>query len=1260
MFTRDATRRSPLIRTAARLRGFETMEPRCLLAGDTIDVGMIYVEQDAGSDLHGDSFELTFSGGVEGTQLKQVVVDGDQTLDGFSIGDSFFDISATGFGTDGSKSFTLGIHDGIDSVIATVVDGDTRLVLDFEGFDAGERLVFDIDVDEVEDYSSEETDLEYINDGFDPITSGVEFQGTVFQATFTAQGYFHATDSDQFFNRYDRELEASGLPLPADDDAGQRDRTAGAFLLDIEQEPEPSSIRGRVQLANQNGDCFGEEEDHQPVVGATVYLLNSDGEIIAETLSDSNGEYEFLGLAPGTYSVREITPDSLIDGGAQAGGVDGDTRGSVDDSGTVVDIQVGAGEDIEDVLFCELESVSISGRVQESTREGDCFGENVEHNPIVGATVQLLDEDGVVIAETLTDDNGEYRFEGLVPGTYGLRELTPDDLIDGGSQVGSVDGLDHGLTNDGGDILQIDLNSGEDGTGYDFCDHVPAMISGHVYVDQNESATRDEGEQPIADVTMELIDENGDVVATTTTDADGFYKFNGVTAGVYSVHEQQPEGYFDGAETPGRNNGETSGVPDEPGDTIRQINIGWGDSATDLDFGELLGGLIEGRVHSEIVRNCVFEPEIGEVVMPGVTVQLVSDTGDILREAVTDSEGRYRFDDIAPGDYRIREIQPETHFDVGAVAGEFGDVGVSENEIAVSVGSGAVLTGYDFCETPPVQLSGYVFQDGPPVELVEGEDLPERVRDVRDGKRTSDDSYLSGVTMVLRHGTSGDALSPADWALPGYYTGDTISVTTDSSGFYQFDGVRAGTYAVYQQDQPEGLVDGVDTPGTASGIVFNPGEPQDEAFKNSLAVDPQNDAIASVNVAPGTTSVENNFSEVAVNYEPPPVEPPVEPPTFPPPRIPITPVPPPTQIPLSQAPGFSPPVANGGGYQGQTIGSVGLIGKLRSWHLSIINGGHPRGDGVEVERVSPDWMNEAARNSRATALRSAEWSIPTSYGYAETDAGPSRGTATFGMAGAIPFAGDFDGDGDDEIGVFFIGEWYIDMNGNGRWDEGDLWAKMGRRSDLPVVGDWDGDGKADIGVFGKEWKGDRNAIASEPGLPDAENGVIDVHKNVPPNRRDAASKKRLLQGRAKDPVRADVVDHVFRYGKKDDLPIAGDWNGDGIATIGVFREGKWTLDVDGNGFWSNEDAEFDFGRRGDLPVTGDFDGDGIDDVAIVRQGEVIIDTNRNGYVDSSDRRIAVGRPGQIAVAGDFDGDGIDEIAFYEATGEERITYQARR
>ena len=38
-----------------------------MLSADPLFVGAVYIEEDIGSDVHGDTFELTFNGGAPGS-----------------------------------------------------------------------------------------------------------------------------------------------------------------------------------------------------------------------------------------------------------------------------------------------------------------------------------------------------------------------------------------------------------------------------------------------------------------------------------------------------------------------------------------------------------------------------------------------------------------------------------------------------------------------------------------------------------------------------------------------------------------------------------------------------------------------------------------------------------------------------------------------------------------------------------------------------------------------------------------------------------------------------------------------------------------------------------------------------------------------------------------------------------------------------------------------------------------------------------------
>ena len=66
--------------------------------------------------------------------------------------------------------------------------------------------------------------------------------------------------------------------------------------------------------------------------------------------------------------------------------------------------------------------------------------------------------------------------------------------------------------------------------------------------------------------------------------------------------------------------------------------------------------------------------------------------------------------------------------------------------------------------------------------------------------------------------------------------------------------------------------------------------------------------------------------------------------------------------------------------------------------------------------------------------------------------------------------------------------------------------------------------------------------------------------------------------------------------------MVGDFNGDGIDELGVYRTGTWLLDTNGNHQLDAHDKVFELGGPGDKPVVGDWDGDGTDEIGILRTG----------------------------------------------------------
>ena len=98
---------------------------------------------------------------------------------------------------------------------------------------------------------------------------------------------------------------------------------------------------------------------------------------------------------------------------------------------------------------------------------------------------------------------------------------------------------------------------------------------------------------------------------------------------------------------------------------------------------------------------------------------------------------------------------------------------------------------------------------------------------------------------------------------------------------------------------------------------------------------------------------------------------------------------------------------------------------------------------------------------------------------------------------------------------------------------------------------------------------------------------------------------------------AGDADRSFFYGdlSANAQPLAGDWNGDGLDSVGIYRDGVFSLRN------SNTDGEaevvFQYGDvAGATPLIGDWNGDLTDSVGILRNGTLLLrDTANAGNAD---------------------------------------------
>ncbi len=230
------------------------------------------------------------------------------------------------------------------------------------------------------------------------------------------------------------------------------------------------------------------------------------------------------------------------------------------------------------------------------------------------------------------------------------------------------------------------LGDGANGTDYDFCDVLPASLSGSV-ADCLAGV-------PLSGVTVRLFDTNGNVLETTKTDNQGNYQFTNLTPGeVYGVDEILPPGYVHNDEDVGSAGGVIVN------DAITQIPLGDGVNGVNYNFCDIRPASLSGSV-----ADC-----LAGVPLSGVTVQLLDAGDNVIKTTTTDTQGNYQFTNLTPGlVYGVAEILPAGYLHNDEDVGSAGGVIVNDTITQIPLGDGVDGVNYDFCDIRPASLSGNV------------------------------------------------------------------------------------------------------------------------------------------------------------------------------------------------------------------------------------------------------------------------------------------------------------------------------------------------------------------------------------------------------------------------------------------------------------------------------------------------------------------------------------------------------------------------
>ncbi|NDY94015.1 SdrD B-like domain-containing protein, partial [Ideonella livida] len=220
------------------------------------------------------------------------------------------------------------------------------------------------------------------------------------------------------FTSKDVGSDSSDSDAGADGKTGYYTLTSGSNVTTVD-----AGLKQAVVNTAKVGDRVWEDKNFNGVQdagesgisGVTVKLLNSAGGVVATTTTNSSGNYQFSNLAAGNYKVQVVAPSGYYVTKLDQGS-DGALDSDVGSNGTTASFSLASGQNLTSIDAGLYRKASIGDKVW-SDYDHD-YVQDVGECGIRNVKVMLQDSCGNTIAVTYTNNNGNYCFSNLDPGTY--------------------------------------------------------------------------------------------------------------------------------------------------------------------------------------------------------------------------------------------------------------------------------------------------------------------------------------------------------------------------------------------------------------------------------------------------------------------------------------------------------------------------------------------------------------------------------------------------------------------------------------------------------------------------------------------------------------------------------------------------------------------------------------------------------------------------------------------------------------------------